>query len=365
MTGLRRPSIIDGADSPGGLALSLNRLPMIPTTVVGSYALPSWLLTAVGEIEKGNYGQTDIRETFDDAVNIAVLDQERAGVDVISDGEMRRSYFVQGFYKRIEGIVADPPLRKIGLYGYDSPQRYHTVEKVTVPEGLGIVQEFEYTRAVTSRPIKATCPGPLTLSMYIRPRDAYKDRMELTSEFTAIINRELKALVEAGAEFIQVDEPSFAIIPGEIRDWLGLYNESVRGVNAKLALHICFGNLGSRPRGKRRYGWMFPELLDADADQLVLEFANREMVESDLWKEHGVEKELGAGVVDIKSFYVETPEDVAERIRELLKHVPPEKLFVNPDCGFFQLPRWLSFLKLRAMVAGAKIVRRELGTSEC
>jgi 5-methyltetrahydropteroyltriglutamate--homocysteine methyltransferase len=323
--------------------------------------MPSWLWTAVDQIDKGNYGETDIRETFDDAVNVAILDQERAGVDIITDGEMRRWYFVQSFYKRMNGIEADPPLRKVGLYGYDSPTRYHAVGKVTVPEGLGIVEEFEYAKGHTSNPIKATCPGPLTLTMHIRPGEGYSSRLEMAWEFTSVINAELKALVKAGADFIQLDEPSFAIIPGSLNDWLELYNACVDGVDAKLALHVCFGNLGSRPRGKRSYRWMFPALLDAKADQLVLEFANREMIECDLWKEFAVEKELGAGVVDIKSFYVETPEDVAERIRMLLKYVSPEKLYISPDCGFFQLPRWLCYLKLERMVAGTKIVRRELG----
>ena len=333
---------------------------LLPTTVIGSYAMPGWLWTAVGEIDKGSYGETDVRETFDDAVNIAIMDQERAGVDIITDGEMRRWYFVQSFYKRMEGIVPDPPLRKVGLYGYDSPPRYHTVEKVTVPDGLGIVEEFKYTRAHTSRPLKATCPGPLTITIHLRPQEAYSDRLELAWEFTRVINRELKALVEAGADFIQIDEPSFAIMPGTVKDWVDLYNASVEGVDAKLALHVCFGNLTSRARGKRTYRWMFPELLDANAEQIVLEFANREMSESGLWSELGVERELGAGVVDIKSFYVETPEDVAERIRLLLEHVPAERLYLNPDCGFFQLPRWLSYLKLEALVAGTKIVRSEL-----
>ena len=336
-------------------------LPILPTTVIGSHATPSWLWTAIDEIEKGNYGPTDIKETYDDAVNAAILDQERAGIDIISDGEMRRFYFVQSFYKRMTGIVQDPPLRKVGPYGYDSPQRYHTVEKVTVPNGLGIVGEFNYAKAHTIKPIKATCPGPVTITMHIRPRQGYKDRLELASEFASVINAELKALVAAGADFIQIDEPSFAVIPGEVNEWVELYNACVEGVDAKLALHICFGNLSSRPRGKRTYRWMFPELLEARADQLVLEFANREMSESGLWGELGLEMELGAGVIDVKSFYVETPEDVAERIRLFLDQVPPDKLYISPDCGFFQLPRWITYLKLQAMVAGTNIVRKELG----
>ena len=340
--------------------MAQNALPILPTTVIGSHATPSWLWTAIDEIEKGNYGPTDIKETYDDAVNAAILDQERAGIDIISDGEMRRFYFVQSFYKRMTGIVQDPPLRKVGPYGYDSPQRYHTVEKVTVPHGLGIVEEFNYAKDHTSRPIKATCPGPLTITMHIRPREGYKDRLELASEFASVINAELKALVAAGADFIQIDEPSFAVIPGEVKQWVELYNACVEGVDAKLALHICFGNLSSRPRGKRTYRWMFPELLDARADQLVLEFANREMSESGLWGELGLDMELGAGVIDVKSFYVEKPEDVAERIRLFLDQVPPDRLYISPDCGFFQLPRWITYLKLQAMVAGTNIVRKEL-----
>ena len=333
---------------------------LLPTTVVGSYAIPSWLWTALEEMKKGAYGTTDIQETLDDAVNMAIWDQERAGVDIIADGEMRRWYFVQGFYKYFTGLKPDEPPRKVGVYGYDSPPRYTVVERVAAPEGLGIVGEFTYLKERTAKPIKVTCPGPLTISIHMRPGQVYKDRLEMVDEVATIVNRELKALEEAGADFIQVDEPSYAIIPGTMKDWIAIYNRAVEGVKAKKALHICFGNLGSRPRGKRTYGYMFPDLLEAKAEQFVFEFANREMKEIELWKEWGGERELGAGLIDIKSFYVETPEDIAERIRETLKYVSPEKLYVSPDCGFFQLPRWLSFLKLKNMVAGTKIVREEI-----
>ena len=236
------------------------------------------------------------------------------------------------------------------------------MERIAAPEGLGIASEFTFARANTDRLLKATCPGPLTLTIHIQLREgvAYKDRLELAHEMAGIINRELKALVDAGADYIQLDEPSFAIIPGATRDWVDLYNRAVAGVDAKIALHVCFGNLGSRPRGRRRYGWMFPEILEARCDELVFEFANREMKEIEIVKEIASAKGVGIGVVDIKSFHVETPEDVAERIREALRHVPPEKVHVCPDCGFFQLPRWLAFLKLKALVEGTKIVRKEL-----
>ena len=242
--------------------------------------------------------------------------------------------------------------------------RYRAVEKVTFPSGLGIVDEFRFTKANTKKPIKATCPGPVTMTIHVRPGNAYKSRLDLSWQLTEVINAELKALVSEGAEFIQLDEPSFAIVPGELDEWVRLYNACIDGVEAKHALHICFGNLMSRPRGKRSYGWMFPALNNVNADQLVLEFANREMSEADIWKQFDGEKELGAGVVDIKSFYLETAEDVAERIRAVLQHVPAEKLHLNPDCGFFQLPRWISYLKLKALVDGARVVRGELGDSK-
>ncbi len=336
---------------------------LLPTTVVGSHAYPSWFVTALEEIKQGRYGSTDEREAMDDAVNVAILDQERAGIDIISDGEMRRWYFVQSFYQRMEGLVRLPDLRKVGVYGYDMPPRYRPVERISVPHGLGIVEEYLYAREVAQKPLKVTCPGPLTLGIHIQLRDTsiYNDRLELSWEFARVVNRELKALVDAGADFLQIDEPSYAIVPGAVQDYLNLYNAAVEGVRAKIALHICFGNLASRPRGPRRYAPLFPAFHEARADQFVLEFANREMREIEQVKDFCREREVGLGVVDIKSFYVESAEEIAARIRAALHYMPPEKVFINPDCGFFQLPRWLTVLKLRSMVAGVQLVRRELG----
>jgi 5-methyltetrahydropteroyltriglutamate--homocysteine methyltransferase len=304
---------------------------------------------------------------MDDAVNAALRDQERAGIDVVTDGEMRRWYFVQGFYSKFTGLEELPPLRTTGVYGYDSPPRYRLKEKVTVPAGLGIVEEYRYLVGQTDRAIKTTCPGPLTLTIHMqtRPGDAYDgDRVALAHDVAGAVNRELHALADAGARFIQLDEPSYSIIPGQAAEWIALYNTAVRGVREKgvrLGLHVCFGNLTSRPRGRRRYRWMFPDLLEAEADEIVLEFANREMVEVELLGEIvRAGKDAGAGVVDVKSFYVEPPEEVAERVRECLRHVPPDRLTLVPDCGFFQLPRWLCALKLQRLVAGVEVVRREI-----
>lgn len=349
-------------DRAGGARADRPPLPLLPTSVLGSHGYPSWFVTAKERIDAGAYGTTEVQEALDDAVRMAVWDQERAGVDVITDGEMRRWHFVQGLYGRIEGLEPVPPLRTVGVYGYDSPGRFRAAGRLSVPRGLGLVEDFTFLRENSSHRVKVTCPGPLTMGIHIQIREGgpYRDRIELAEWFADVINQELKAVVAAGADFVQVDEPSFAIIPGAVEDWVRLFNRAVEGVAAKVALHVCFGNLASRPRGKRRYAWMFPALLGAKADQFVFEFANREMAEASLWRDGEVPQELGAGVVDAKSFYLETPEDVAERIRELLHYCPAERLWINPDCGFSDLPRWLAAAKLRRLVEGAEIVRREL-----
>lgn len=335
---------------------------LLPTSVIGSYATPSWLWTALEEIKAGRYGETDERETFNDACNIAIRDQERAGVDIITDGEMRRFFFIQAFYGRLEGLEHQEPLRRTGLYGYDSVPRYAPRERISAPEGLGIVEEYEYLKANTDRAIKATCPGPITLTIHIRLKDKsiYKDRVELAAEFADVINAELKALVKAGATYIQLDEPSASIVPGSMRDWVDLMNRALDGVNVRKCLHVCFGNLLSRPRGKREYRWMFPLLAEVKVDEFSLEFANREMIELDIAREFAGERDFSAGLVDVKSFWVEPAEEIAARIRRILEVAPAERLTITPDCGFFPVPRWLAYEKLKNMVKGADIVRREL-----
>src|SRR5258706_4014109 len=338
-------------------------LPPIPTHVMGSHGFPGWFWTALDKIKAGDYGQTDMKETFDDATQLAIRDQERAGIDIVCDGEMRRFFFVQTFYAKMDGLEPVEPLRKTGLYAYDSTPRYRPLQRIKVPSGLGVVEEFRYLKTQTDRPVKATCPGPVTLSIHVqlRPGDAYgNDRLALCWDFVPAINAELRALVDAGADWIQIDEPSAAIVPGQIGEYVKMFNACVEGVKAKIGYHVCFGNLLSRPRGKRSYRWMFPHLLDCRCDQFVFEYANREMAEIEMWKEIGVDLEVGCGVVDVKSFYMETPEDVAERVRLLLASIPAERLSLVPDCGFFPVPRWVAFEKLKRLAAGARLARADL-----
>jgi len=337
--------------------------PILPTSVIGSYAWPAWLHTAVDAARRGEYGPDDLRETQDDAVDMAVRDQEDAGVDIITDGEMRRvGFFTAEFYGHMTGLRELPPRRKIGVVGHDQRESYEAVEAITAPEGLGLIQEFAYVRTRTARPIKMPCPGPFTLAGRIKPGAIYRDRLDVAYALAGIINRELRALVQAGATFIQLDEPSYAVHvqAGSPAEFVRLFNQTVAGVEARIGLHLCFGNYAGRPVAKRLYRPLFPHIQDVRADELALEFANREMAEIDLWREFPGDKTLAAGLVDVKNYYIETPEDVAGRIRRTLEVVPPEKLTITPDCGFSQTARWAARAKLRAMVEGARIVRREL-----
>jgi 5-methyltetrahydropteroyltriglutamate--homocysteine methyltransferase len=186
----------------------------------------------------------------------------------------------------------------------------------------------------------------------------YKGVVDVAERFAEVINAELKGLVDAGADFVQIDEPARGNVSGE--EMARLFNLATEGVRAKLGYHICFGNRFGRSRFDRSYAPYFPGLLKARADQFVLEFAGREMAEVELWKEYGEGRELGAGVIDVKGFSQDTPEQVAKRIRRVLTVCPAEALYVNPDCGFGWSPRYMCNQKVRALAAGAQLVRREL-----
>ncbi|CAG1002444.1 5-methyltetrahydropteroyltriglutamate--homocysteine methyltransferase [Gammaproteobacteria bacterium] len=340
---------------------------ILPTSVIGSYAWPSWFITAVEAMKRGDYGPVDMQETLNDAVDLALRDQEDAGVDIISDGEMRRlGFFTADFYNRLTGLRTLPPDRLLGPAGHDQREHYEALEPITAPNGLGLVSEFEYVRTRTTRSIKMPCPGPFTLAGRIVPGSAYKDRMDVAHALAEIINAELKALVAAGVNFIQLDEPSYAVHPeaarrGTPRDFVELFNATVNGVSARIGLHLCFGNFVGRPVAKRTYAPLFPHILDTRTDELALEFANRELFEIEVGKQVAeAGKTLAAGLIDVKNYYIETPDDVAQRIRTALKYVPADKLTIVPDCGFSQTARWASRAKLKAMVDGVKIVRGEI-----
>lgn len=337
----------------------MSALPILPTTVVGSHGKPGWWHACKDLHERGAWGPYDLEELLTDAVDIAILDQERAGVDIISDGESRRlDGYVDSYYNIIDGIRALPVARQAGPWGYDQQTRYEAIGKIQAPTGLGIVQEFTYLRDHTHKPTKVTCAGPLTFGSRIHPHNVYKDTVAIAEEFAHVINAELKALVEAGARFIQLDEPARGNVTGA--EMARLFNLATDGVEAKLAFHICFGNRFGRARFKRRYSDYFPGVLEARTDQFVLEYASREMAEIEKWPEWHDGRELGVGIIDVKSFHPESPADVAERLRTVLRYASPDKVYINPDCGFGWSPRNMAVGKLHAMVAGTQMVRREL-----
>jgi 5-methyltetrahydropteroyltriglutamate--homocysteine methyltransferase len=339
---------------PAGLSL-------IPTTVIGSHAAPGWFHTVLQAIAHGDYGPTDIQEAVDDAAALAIADQERAGIDIVSEGEVRRTDFIMGFYRRFDGVVAAPPHRRLGPFMYDSTEVYETAGRVTAPAGLGTVEEFKTGQRHATRVVKVAVAGPLTLTNAIRIHDGYRDRSELASDLAEVVAAELNALVDAGCTVIQVDEPSYSAYWASPEEGVALFNQCIERVKgrATVCLHVCFGNLRGRPQSPRTYASILDGLRDARADVLLLEFANREMAEAELVARAELPQVIGAGVVDVKSFHRERPEEVAGRLRLFLKAgVPPDRLWAVPDCGFWETPRWLCVTKLRALVAGAKLARK-------
>lgn len=346
----------------------MNKVPVLPTAVIGSYAHPAWLYAAEDWIKRDLFGPTDIEETKNDAVDRAILDQEQAGVDIITDGEMRRGSFVWAFASRITGLRDAGPLRKVGEVGLDMRSIWETTGRIGVPNGLGAVEEYNYLKAHTNRATKISLPGPFAMTTFQKPVEYYRDRPHLAEAYVPALNDEIRRLAAAGCQFIQLDEPAtpgHGYDPHKPRDLARLFNACIEGVTGvKFALHICFGTFRKIPYAKKTYAPYFPDLLEAKADQFCFEFATREMAEIDRWKEWAPDRELCAGVIDVRTHYLETPHDVAERVRTCLRHVPAEKLYIAPDCGLRYVARWLALGKLKAMVEGTRIVRREIGGCE-
>jgi 5-methyltetrahydropteroyltriglutamate--homocysteine methyltransferase len=340
----------------------------LTTSVVGSHAHPGWLDLAVSAAERGELGPADIREVQDDAVDVALRDQEEAGIDVVTDGEMRRvGFFTAEFYRHLTGVAPLEPQRRLGPAGHDQQHRFTVLEPIAAPDGLGVLAEFRYARTRTSRPLKVTIPGPFTLSgrLTYGPGEVYPDRIAVAQVFVPILAAELEALVDAGATFIQVDEPSPAIHPEASNEFAALFNAAAAGVRGRvhLAAHLCFGNYSGRPLSKRVYRPVLEQALAFDVGELVLEWANREMAELDVAADVvAAGRYLSAGVVDVKSYYIETADDVAWRIDRILEAgVSADRLGLVPDCGFSQTARWATKPKLAALVAGRDLVRGRQG----
>jgi 5-methyltetrahydropteroyltriglutamate--homocysteine methyltransferase len=302
-----------------------------------------------------------VAELLDDAVDLAIHEQEAAGIDVLTDGEMRRAgFFTAAFYGRLTGVRPLPPARLVGPAAHDQQHRFEVLEPIAAPDGLGVVDEYVYARARTTKPLKMTIPGPFTLSgrLTFGPGRVYDDRLAAAWAFVPILNAELRALRAAGADLVQVDEPSPAIHPEAQADFAALMNAALDGVaGMRVAVHLCFGNYMGRPLAKRTYRPILDTMLAYQADELVLEFANREMAELDVLTDLAPRRDVAVGVIDVKNSYLETADDVAERIdRVLAAGVPSDRLTLVPDCGFSQTARWAARPKLHALVDGTRLV---------
>jgi len=338
---------------------------LLSTTLVGSYAQPDWLIDReklagrfpprVRAKELWRVAPEHLAQAQDDATLLAIREQERVGLDIITDGEMRRESYSNRFATALEGVDIDNPGIALDRSGHPNPvprvagkvRRKHSVE----------VDDVKFLRANTDRTIKITVPGPFTMSQQAQ-NDFYKDEEEMALDYAAAVNAEIKELFAAGADIVQIDEPYMQARPEKARKYgLKAFNAALDGVKGTTAVHVCFGYaaiIHVRPEG---YSFL-PEFASSPVQQVSIETAQSGLDCSVLKTLPG--KTVILGVLDLSDMKVETPETVAARIRRALPHVSPDRIVVAPDCGLKYLPREVAFGKMCAMVEGAKIVRKEL-----
>ena len=339
---------------------------LLPTTVVGSYPQPDWLVNremlskVVPRIrmrEIWRIPEPYLEQAQDDATIVAIRDMERAGIDVITDGEMRRESYSNYFATALEGIdIANPGLVK--SRAGDMTRVPRVVGKVRRPHPIE-VRDMRFLRRNTDRAAKITLPGPFTMSQQAKD-EFYKDPEAMAMDFAAAVNAEAHDLVRAGADVIQLDEPWVRNDPEAARRYaVKAINRALEGITVSTAVHLCFGYAAVVPGATKPSGYAFlPELADTVASIISIESAQPK-IDLGILAELAP-KQVMLGVLDLSDLAVETPEVVAQRIRLGLKHLPAEKLIAAPDCGMKYLPRDIAFRKLKAMCDGAAIVRREL-----
>ena len=338
---------------------------LLPTSLVGSYPQPDWLIDRerlagrfpprVRATELWRVAPEWLEQAQDDATLLAIRDQERAGLDIVTDGEMRRESYSNRFATALEGVDLDNPGVALDRSGHPNPvprvvgpiRRRHAVE----------ARDMRFLRANTERAVKITVPGPFTMSQQVQ-NDFYADAAEMGMDYAAAVNAEIRDLFAAGADVVQVDEPYMQARPDAARQYgLAALERALEGIEGQTAVHICFGYaaiIHERPSG---YSFL-PELCGCRVRQVSIETAQSRLDTAVLEGLRG--KTVILGVLDLSDTEVETPETVAERIRRALPHVEADKVVVAPDCGMKYLPRAVAFGKMRAMVDGAAIVRREL-----
>ncbi len=336
---------------------------LLPTTVVGSYPQPGWLIdraqlgSKVPRVRMPEIWKVERRfleQAQDDATLLAIRDMERAGIDIITDGEMRRESYSNRFATALEGIDIENPGSTINRSGVPIP-----VPRVAGPirrRGAIEVSDVEFLRANTDRKIKITLPGPFTMAQQAQD-DYYKDEEALALAFAAAVNEELKDLKAAGADVVQIDEPWLQARPERAaRYGVKAINRALQGVPGTTIVHLCFGYAAAVKDKPTGYSFL-PQLEGTRASQVSIEAAQPRL---DLGVLREFSKTVMVGVIDLGTGRVESADEVATRIRTALKHVPAERLVVAPDCGMKYLAREAAFGKLKALAEGAAMVRKEL-----
>jgi 5-methyltetrahydropteroyltriglutamate--homocysteine methyltransferase len=343
--------------APRALLPGTARGRLLPTTVVGSYSVPEWLERLKTDYYQRRISAQHLNDIHNVAIKAAIKDQELAGLDVVSDGELRRDNDIDYLLIRIPGV--DIPHRaKTDYYDY-----YDAAVTRPLPDAesrdLGLAADYAFTREQTDRPIKFSFTGPFSLSRRIR-NTAYQDQADLVRALARWLNAAARELADTGADFLQIDEPFLAGYPDAAELAIEAVNIVTADVSATWALHVCYGNRYARPLWEGHYDFLFPAALAARVDLLVLEFARKGLDDLRLFKQFAWDRPVGLGVIDVKTAEVETPDLVAARIRRALDFVPADRLVINPDCGLRHLPAAVAQAKLRALVAGAAQVRQEL-----
>ncbi|HUJ48432.1 MAG TPA: uroporphyrinogen decarboxylase family protein [Rhizomicrobium sp.] len=341
-------------------------LPLLPTSLVGSYPQPDWLLdrSKLGKsfpprVRAKELWRIDpqwLEEAQDDATLIAIRDQERAGLDILTDGEMRRESYSNRFATALDGVDLDNPGTALDRSGHPNPVP-RVVGKIRRRESVQ-VRDLQFLKANTSKSVKMTVPGPFTMSQQAQ-NDFYDREVDMALDYADAVNAEMKDLFAAGCDIVQIDEPYMQARPEKAREFgLEVLDRALDGVTGTTALHICFGYAAivhERPSG---YSFL-PELAQSPVRQISIETAQSNLDTSVLKSLPG--KTIILGVLDLSTHEVETPQMVAERIVRALPYVEAARMVIAPDCGLKYLPRDVAFGKMKAMADGAKIVREKLG----
>ena len=323
------------------------------TTVVGSYPKPKWLNRADELVDDpdSKFDDADLEEAHDDACRLITHEHERAGLDTVVDGEMRRNEMVEFFADRIDGYEFNGPVKVWGHNYFDKPS---VVEEVEYDEPW-LVDEFEFTSSVAERPVKVPITGPYTLGFWAF-NEAYPSTEELVYDLADLVNEEVEKLVEAGARYIQIDEPALATTPEDH----AIVGEALERIAAgipeevRIGLHVCYGD----------YSRVYPEVNDYPIDEFDIELSNGDYEQIPVLEEPELEPDLALGVVDAHTAEVESVEEIKRNIRQGLRVVPPEKLTISPDCGLKLLPRDIAYGKTENMVTAVREVEAEIDSGE-